>query len=279
MKLTHETTAFRSAHRFQSEQENVLAVNPREAYHALWPMPPLSPVPDPEKPATSIEQQKNEAAYRQLLVQAVLAILLPTEDLENPCLTALVGQIFSELIIGNVIANKASQPWLLYEAICIGERVLREKKDSAAAKPSSGTPALGSLNLHSKQGSRRSIQGFFVSIIQLVLVFVSSVRYIFNLVTMSSSLPARATIGTDATLDVTIAKDGRRRGPQHAPTKVPVLSFKAWSTAATLVELRSRKPWLSGFLSLLRLGAIHGPGGVAGLDSVLDRYDRLSFSL
>ena len=71
----------------------------------------------PDDASKALEQKENEAAYRQLLVHGVLAVLLPTEDLENSCLTALVGQIFSEMIIGNGIGGKASEPWLLWEGI------------------------------------------------------------------------------------------------------------------------------------------------------------------
>ena len=74
----------------------------------------MSPIPRPEDPKSLQSQADSERAYRQLLVQGVLAILLPTEDLENTCLTALVGEILSELVIGNLLANRISQPWLLW---------------------------------------------------------------------------------------------------------------------------------------------------------------------
>ncbi|KAM3453501.1 hypothetical protein MY3296_003732 [Beauveria thailandica] len=120
--LDRHIAAYRTSHDPVSQEP--VAVNPRQVYHALCPLPQLSPVPQKGDQSSFEEQQENESAYRQLLVQAVLAILLPTEDLENPCLTAIVGQIFSELIVGNIVAGKASQPWLLYESICIAGRAL-----------------------------------------------------------------------------------------------------------------------------------------------------------
>ncbi|XP_044724281.1 PXA domain-containing protein [Hirsutella rhossiliensis] len=190
-----------------------LAIDPHQAYHSLWPLPLLSPVPDPGDAVTAAEQRENEAAYRQLLVQAVLAVLLPTEDLENPCLTALVGQIFSELIIAGVLVNKAAQPWLVFEAFTV----------------------------------------------------LSSIWLLVESLAMSSSLPPRATRGTDRE-----RKPGQSPGPPH-PAKVPVLDFAAWRCAGNLIEMSSRMPWLGGFLSLLQFGAVHGPGRVAGLDRTLDR--------
>lgn len=258
--------AYRSTHP-ESPTFQSTFVNGREAYHALWPLPLLSPVPISGDPITTSKQLRNEAAYRQLLVQAVLTVLLPTEDLENPCLTALVEQIFSELIIGNAIANKAVQPWLLFEAICIVERVLTDKR-----RESNGLKASG-VKIHLGSPRSWSVQGFFVSIIQFALISMSAIRFAFNLITMSSSLPPRGPVVSDKKLapEVSVAKGNTSQDTQSTPPKVPVLSFGAWSCLGNVIELQRRMPWLGGFLSLLQLGVIHGPGRVAGLDGVLDR--------
>lgn len=249
-----------------------MEVDPREVYHSLFPLPSLTPVPRPDDPDTILEQRENEAAYRQLLVQAALAVLLPTEDLENPCLTALVGQIFSELIIGNVVANKAAQPWLLYEAICILARLLGEKKARAAERIVSGThaPVTG---ISPKTRPRWTVQGFFVAIIHLAILFVTSIRICITALVVSSSLPPR-TPSADDTDPVAAHKSveaGQQRHGTLSPPKVPVLAFSIWSCAANLAELGSRMPWLSGFMSLLQVGAIRGLGQLGGLNGRLDR--------
>ncbi|KAK2590224.1 hypothetical protein QQS21_012100 [Conoideocrella luteorostrata] len=262
--LSRHITTYRSSHHYQVIQYEV---NSREAYHTLWPLPPLSPVPMTGDPITTAKQLQNETAYRQLLVQAVLSILLPTDDLENPCLTTLAGQIFSELIIGNVIANKAAQPWLLFEAICMTERIVRETRENG--DESTASPSLKS---HGSNPRRRSVQGFFVSIIQFVMLFISSVRFAFNLITITSSLPTRAVAANDRKRPRSSLL--RNEGPQKDPPaqkKVPVLSFNAWSCLGSVIEIQARMPWLSGFLSLVQLGAIHGPGRFAKLDGALDR--------
>ena len=225
-------------------------------------------MPIPGDPLTTATQLKNEAAYRHLVVEAVLSVILPTEELENPCLTALVGQIFSELIIGNIIAGKAAQPWLLFEAICIAGRVLREKK-----RGNSDSMTSSDRQAHTSSPAKWSVQKFFISILQLVFFLISSVRLAFGLISMSSSLPPRE-----------VAADTKRktaRGPSvleddaeggsSAASKVPVLSFNAWSCLGNVVELQARMPWLGGFLSLLQHGAVRGPGHVAKFDGFLDR--------
>ena len=93
----------------------MLAHTSREIYHTLVPHPALTPVPRETDPSTILEQARNEESWRQLLVQGVLAVLLPTEDLENGCLRALVAEIFSDMILGNGVSGKACKPWLLWE--------------------------------------------------------------------------------------------------------------------------------------------------------------------
>ncbi|KAG6007093.1 hypothetical protein E4U21_006355 [Claviceps maximensis] len=257
---------YRSTHRDQLS--HAVQVNGREAYHALWPLPFLSPAPIPGDPITTAKQLKNEAAYRQLLVQAVLTVLLPTEDLENPCLTALVGQIISELIIGNVIANKAAQPWLLYEAICIAARGATERE-----KGNKQTTSSRGSKRSTKSQSKWTVHGLFVSIIQFVMLFISTVRSAFNFIKLSSSLPARTVGSSEKSKKPALATIDPDRSRNSGPIarKVPVLSFAIWRLAGHVVDLPDRMPWLNGFLSLLQLGVIHGPGRIAKLDGVLDR--------
>jgi splicing suppressor protein 51 len=266
--------AYRTAHAPATHPS--LEVDPREVYHSLMPLPYLSPIPRSIDPTTISEQLDNEAAYRQLLVQGALAVLLPTEDLENPCLTALVGQIFSELVIGNVIANKAAQPWLLLEGICILARVLREKKETATEKM---TPARMSPSdpLPAKRRRRWSVHAFFLWLIQVTIFLVGFLRLIFTTLAMPSTLPARSPLG-DEKSHLGAAHQGTKKKPSTKSTnfcsaKTPVLAFSGWSCLGNMIEMPIRMPWLSGFLSFLQAGAIKGPGQVAGLNSAIDRYD------
>ncbi|RKK72259.1 hypothetical protein BFJ69_g10291 [Fusarium oxysporum] len=263
--LDKHITSYRISHSPIARQP--VEVDPREAYHAMCPLPHLAPVPHPDCPDTISDQKENEALYRQLLVQGVLAILLPTEDLENPCLTSLVEQIFSELIIGNVIANKASQPWMLYEGICITARVLRQGNDQgvvvAETQNDSGGPKVD------VKGRRSwSVRSMFLAVIQLGMLVVASLRFITTALVMASSLPARAT-----PLDEKEALLDHDKSPPRSSdlVKAPILSCRVWTCLGNLFELSLRMPWLDGFLSLLQYGAVNGPGRIAGHDGPIDR--------
>ncbi|KAI9684227.1 MAG: hypothetical protein M1829_003498 [Trizodia sp. TS-e1964] len=111
---THIST-YRTSHS-PSHASVAFHSDPRHIYHTLHPHPALSPVPLPSNPISVLEQQQNDASYRRLLVQGALAILLPTEDLENSCLRTFVREVLSEMILGSGL-GKVCEGWFLWEAI------------------------------------------------------------------------------------------------------------------------------------------------------------------
>lgn len=267
--------AYRGAHHPLSRPP--VNVDFREVYHALCPLPSLSPVPRDDDPITISDQRENEAAYRQLLVHAVLAILLPTEDLENPCLTSLVEQILSELIIGNVIANKAAQPWMLLEGICIAARVLGEKKAEATERIVSTSHLATGPDVTTPVKRRQwSARGLVLLAIRLTILAISSIRFVITTLVMSSSLPPRRCPLDDSDASPTDEKFPLHHSPSR-PAQTPMLALAIWSCLANVIELSCRMPWLSGFLSWLQLAAISGLGMIAALNSPLDRSVISSF--
>lgn len=257
------TKAYRAAH--QPVSPPPLLVDPREVYHALCPLPFLSPVPRDDETVTVSEQLENERSYRQLLVQAVLAVLLPTEDLENPCLNALAGQILSELVIGNAIANRATQPWLLLEGICILARDLEESRAQAAERIARSSHPLPEVTLHAKAPRRWTLHAFFLWLVQSTMFLVGMGRLCLAAIAMSSSLPRRTSPADSQSGTSTAHRDA---SPE---VQTPVLALGIWSCMGALVEMPARMPWLHGWLSLLQHGAIHGPGKLARLNGRLDR--------
>lgn len=236
----------------------------------MCPLPYLSPIPKLENPGTTSKQAENEVAYRQLLVQGVLAVLLPTEDLENECLTSLVGQILSELIIGGVVVKKASEPWMIWSGLTILAEVLGRKSNEPQG-----------LNRRRKRAKRHgasgfSVPGLFWSLVHYVFAFTTLIRLLITTVVRSRSLPPRHQVlltKNDASYfdtDFRASDTGSVHLPPNA-NRTPILAFDIWPTISNLLGMDRRMPWLLGSLSMVQWLAIAGPGSVAGFNGILDR--------
>lgn len=236
----------------------------------MCPLPYLSPIPKFDKPGTISEQAENEVAYRQLLVQAVLAILLPTEDLENECLTSLVSQIVSELIISGVVVKKATEPWMIWTGLTIlADLIGRRRKDARGLDSTrKGGPILGARGF--------SIPGLLWSLVHYIFAFTTLIRLFITTISRSRSLPPRDRVLLTKN-DASYFEAGYGpidTSPVHVPpnaNKTPILVFGIWPFISDLLEVDRRMPWLSGGLSMMQWLAIAGPGAVAGFNGVIDR--------
>lgn len=210
-------------------------------------------------------------------MQGVLAILLPTEDLENTCLTGLVGEILSELVIGNLLANKISEPWLIWECLIILTRLAR-KRDAADTSSLDASRADGPLGLNSVQQVRSkrswSIQQVFWSLVHWGFLVVHLIRLLVSAVMLSRSLPPRSNA---IIRQVDYIELGYTEKSYDLPTnfvphpKAPIADFNIWSCLANLLEIDVRMPWLTGALSMGQWAATRGPGKLAGFNGSLDR--------
>jgi hypothetical protein len=293
------TIAFRISQ--ESPYPHPLASTPQEIYHTLAPHPALSPVPLDDDPSALLEQELNEEAWRQLLVQGVLAVLLPTEDLENGCLRALVAEIFAEMILGNGLSRKACEPWLLWDAITtVTEAIrprthMREPEVESARSPPTATSRLeqfGLLSASKETGvdshrfnlSRRgsaafsSASGLFWTVVQYLFLASTAARAVIYSLATSSTLPSRSKTWlspTEAERQGHFSSNPMARSETSSASlsddQRPILSMAVWSMVGHLIELEARMPWLSGILALLQHGALAGPGRVGDTDGALDR--------
>ncbi|QDS74088.1 hypothetical protein FKW77_009569 [Venturia effusa] len=295
--------AFRIAHESTYSQPP-LASAPREIYHILNPHPALSPVPRDDDPSTVLEQQLNEEAWRQLLVQGVLAVLLPTEDLENACLRALVAEIVSEMILGNAVSQKVCEPWFLWDAITTvihasQPRTAVPETRNDETKPLQTTASrleqFGLLSAESQQngadGSNSNRQrsnaastasGLFWMAVQYIFLASRALWIIAQALATSSSLPSRSKTWLAVANSYSPPQSERREGASSkshaesasnvmASNQRPILDMGVWPMISNLMELNVRMPWLSGMLALVHHGAVYGPGKVADTDGAIDR--------
>ncbi|KAI0460701.1 PXA domain-containing protein [Xylaria acuta] len=261
-----------------------LQTDSHQIYHSLWPLPALSPVPRPGNQASTQTQVDNESAYRQLLVHGVLAVLLPTEDLENECLTSLVGQILSELVIGNLVAGKLSEPWLIWELLIIVTRLIRKRNnsDDSDILPDKTTIAqapngIGGSAVESTWSW--SPQQIFWSFVHWVFLAAAAIRLIVRIGILSRSLPPRPHPSAVRAVEAT---DHQQKKPQSLPpgadtdartqpARIPVIEFHIWRCIGDILEVESRMPWLRATLSMMQWIALKSPGGVSALNGTLDR--------
>jgi hypothetical protein len=231
---------------------------------------------------------EKETAYRQLLVQGVLAVLLPTEDLENDCLTAIVGQIFSEMIIGGGIGGKASEPWMIWEGITKISEVLQAQLPKSRAQvrvERSNSDVENSMPKEmtgrNTKGWRiqRSLQSSFWLVLQYCFLAFSAVRFLVITLATSSSLPSRIPPTMKVTSSLSL-KDHMEPPSTNAGdiwngrtdrTKQPIVKMKIWSCAANLLDLGARMPWLSATFSFAQYVALTGPGTLGDTDGMIDK--------
>lgn len=221
-----------------------------------------------------------------------MAILLPTEDLENDCLTSLVGGILSDMIVGNGIGGKASEPWLLWEGISKTIEVVQEQ--SSKSKKIMNEVESGSEVVQPKEEATMPqtpearigwpMQKVFWLVLQYAFLAFTTTRLIIFTITSSSSLPTRGKQFVKISINTSAA--GHLQPPSSPYStksfssqmfttkqvpKQPIISMKIWRCLSTLIDLGIRNPWLCATLSFLQWGALHGPGHIGGTDGTVDK--------
>jgi len=284
--FTDLVIAYRTA--FYPLHPSPLAPDPLQTYHALHPHPALSPAPTSDSPTATYEQAQNETAYRRLLAQGVLAVLLPTEDLENGCLRSLVGEVIAELIIGNGLGGKACESWMIWEGIISAVEAVHEKltvhppSDRQAGHRSESRKAPGTKHPDDHKSAHDAISPVAQSPSYLSIIFWRILQYLFlafltfrflaiTIITTYTSPPppTKYSGASSPTSQSPLSPTSPRAGSVSA--KKPILSMKIWTCISRLLSLQSRMPWLQGSLELVHYCLIHGPGRLGKPGGIIDR--------
>lgn len=243
------------------------------------PHPGLSPVPNFFDGDSVVQQQENEAAYRQLLVHGTLAVLLPTEDLENTCLRTLLGDILADLILEKQVSGKVCEGWFLWGTITKFIEVYREDPDVKRRRTQEQQQqqrredrlrkfGLLSSEEDDRQNSGKAQSRFSLwvwSALQYVYMAFITLRFIatglFRVASRPLSTHSRASKGSSSTGTTTATPTGQR----------PVLDYRLFGMVSELLSLSQRMPWLEGLLALSQHLLLAGPGRLGDPGSVLDR--------
>ena len=238
-------------------------------------------MPDLGLTQTVTDQRNNEAAYRQLLVQGALAVLLPTEDLENACLRTLVADVIGEMILGNGVGGKACEGWLIWEGITnLVEKVKGRLKPKATggeveADTRSRLEKFGLLeeksdkveprSQRSQLSSRSTAAEMFWRVLQYGYLVFIALRFVLLGLFTASSQASRAS---------GVAQTSMSPPSEFSDTQAhrrPMISSRIFSLISCLVDASRRMPWLAGSLSLLQYEVVAGPGRVGDTDGMLDK--------
>jgi hypothetical protein len=275
----------------EKSSSSAYGASPLQVYHALDPHPALSPATDANSTEPSPEQVQNEAVYRQLLVQGALAILLPTEDLENVSLRTLVGDIVADLILGQAIAEKVCEGWFLHEAITKVVDIIRARIEPKAIGEDlhqdtrSRLEQFGLLSnratdvSHYSSKSRQSRpSALFWQAMQWIYMGSIFVRFILVGLFQSRRLPARSVHVPGSASSPIRTKGALDRSAASPPTPTeddpwprPVLSYSIFELISTLLDLSARMPWLASSFAFVENVLSSGPGRLGSTNSTLDK--------
>lgn len=249
------------------------------------PHPALSPVPYPAISSTAKEQGDNETKYRQLLVQGALAVLLPTEDLDNACLRTIVADVIADSILGNSIGGRACEGWYIWAGITrfldmvkariepqatgqeleVGTRSRLEKFGLLAEKNQSQQRGESLSN----QSRKRTFSSNVWRILQYFYMALTTVRFVVVGFAMAYSQPSRLSTRPKTPSLAEGSQSVWKGEPASQPG--PIVGFGVFALASALLDLPSRMPWVSGSVALLQHHLIHGPFRVGATGGILDQ--------
>lgn len=253
-------------------------------YHNLNPHPALEPVPDANDPKACVVQSQNEAVYRQMLVNGALAILLPTEDLQNAPLRILVSDIIADLILGQALSEKICEGWFIHDAITKAITLLRDTVEPKASgeqlriHTKSRLDRFGLLSTEDK--SKSSVQSldeskvarWFWRIMQWAYLTVTAIWSVMQGLLHARRLPKRFHLSQSSSSSGSLKiSSASKTADREVASPRPVLAYRISNFVSDLIRLQERMPWLGGTSMFWQHVLLYGTGQLGATNSVLDR--------
>lgn len=206
-----------------------------------------------------------------------MAVVLPTEELENACLRTMVGDVLADLILGNEISGRICEGWFLWEAIIKLFDILENengRERSRTADNDVQQDRLKKFGLISTMKEREEHMAQSPAYIWLWTVFSSFyLAYIALRFTVTGLF--RVAMSSSASMSTSMnpisRPDEAPTSPGHSMAKRPVVDYRLYSMASQMVDIPQRMPWLTGMLALLQYLMLDGPGNPGGTGGVFDR--------
>lgn len=255
----------------------------RDVYHVLRPHPALSPVVHDDDPAEILEQQQHEREYCQLLAQGILAVILPIEDLRNPCLRSLVSDIVADSILGSILLHRLCESAFVFDSIKKACETVQSRLETrvwaldSVEVPEQRLERFGLLTpaLHANHNKATPIDltDWFWMIVQYTLLAVNALWSLAHMLLASSTTPERRGSGFVSTTGLRHPSAQPNDETRHqTPPMRAMIDYGAWPAIGTLFSLPTRMPWLTGLLSLTHRLLLNGRGRIGSTNGRLDRY-------
>ena len=216
-----------------------------------------------------------------MLVQGALAVLLPTEDLENACLRTLVADVISDSILGNSIGGKVCEGWFIWGSINKLVEVAKAKIEPKATGEQievdtrSRLEKFGLLSDKSrdegdgKQIRRSAFSSSFWRMLQYGYLAFIALRFIILGFTTAYSQPSRS-LSVLRMSKSTESSPVEKAAESHHRLR-PILDFGIFTLVSIVMDLSSSMPWLSGSAALLQHHLIYGPLKIGATDGIIDQ--------
>jgi len=216
----------------------------------------------------------------------MLAVLLPTEDLDNTCLRTLVGDVTADLILGQGISAKACEGWFVHDAITKVADVIRARLERKANGEEMEVHARSRLErfgllsskdekeqLHSPAKHQSFLSALFWRILQYGYLLSLFIRFVLSGLSQARSLPQRSrpSLPPDYVTKGEVGSKSTSSSASLGSTHRPIVSYRFFTLISTLLDPSTRMPWLTGFFSICQHFTISGPGSVGRTDSLLDK--------
>lgn len=257
-------------------------------YSTFRSHPALLPVPNNN--AATAEQACNDSLYRQLLADGMLALLLPYDDLRNPCLRSLIAEVLGDMILGGFVGSKLCDGIFVYDMITrVAQSSASRRKpwaiDHQPAAKENRLERLGLLTSSTTTTKESSTKKYDVSeaismVLQYCMIFLNVVHVLLSKVMSTTTLPLRASTTYYRILNTHSRDHSEFSGNPDIPISIsvpttpsfprPIVAYRLWSLASSLLSIQTRMPWLSGTLALLQHKLLNGPGRLGSTNSHLD---------
>lgn len=254
-----------------------LPADGRILYSTLLPHTALLPAPN--SPLSCDQQQLHEGTYHKILAEGILALLVPAEDLRNPCLKSLLTAILADMILDGVVSKKLCDGAFVYDMIQRAANSARGTSKPWAVETPSHPPKTDRLAHFGLLAPRSPIANhnatdIFWSIFGYLMLITTYLQSCFNSWIWATKLPKRPssknnTIHNPPRTDVLDDPINRIQHEEVTTSHLPIMSYHMWAMAATMVNFPERMPWATGFAKLLRHYLLQQLGGY---DGYLDRY-------